>query len=118
MSQNINLNTFATSHEVALTWINQQLSELGLVVKSSFDLQTAKSVHTDCICPHHGTSQCDCQMVVLLIYAEDEPPVSLVVHSQDRYTYLSMMSMPSVNGDDTLAGKIFNALRYHNIQIT
>lgn len=117
MSQIVNLNTFATGHGAVLTWINQQLGKLGLVVKPSFDLQAAKSAHTDCACPHHGTSQCDCQIVVLLVYGEDEGPVSLVVHSQDNHTYLSMMAVPDVNKDDTLAGQIFKALRYQNIQI-
>lgn len=118
MSQITSLNTFIANHEAVITWIKQQLSKLALVVKPSFDLQEAKSAHTDCTCPHHGTSQCDCQIVVLLVYGEDEGPISLVVHSQDGYTYLSMMAVPDVSGDDTLAGKIFNALRYQNIQIT
>ena len=112
MSQIINLNTFATSYDGVFNWINQQLNKTGLVVKPSFDLQTAKSAHIDCSCPHHGTSNCDCQVVVLLVYSEDEGPISLVVHSQDGYSYVSMMGVPSAIGDGTLAGKIFNRLKY------
>jgi hypothetical protein len=118
MSQIVNLNTFANGHEAALSWINQQLSKLGMVVKPSFDLQAARSAHTDCSCPHHGTSQCNCQIVVLLVYRDDEGPISLVLHSQDEYTYLSMMGVPDVSRDDTLAGKIFKTLRYQNLQTT
>ena len=115
MSQIISLNTFATSHEAAISWINQQLKALGLIVRSSFDLQTAKSAHTGYTCPHHGTVQCDCQIVVLLVYGEDEGPISLVVHSQDGKTYLSMTGTPTADGKDTLAGKIIYTLGYQNI---
>jgi hypothetical protein len=115
MSQIINLNTFATSHEAAISWINQQLISLGLIVKPSFDLKTAKSAHTDCTCPHHGTRQCDCQIVVLLVYGENEGPISLMVHSQDGRTDLSMTGTPGAGGDDVLAGKIFHTLGYQNI---
>jgi hypothetical protein len=118
MSQLINLNIFAVGHESVIDWISQQLGKLDLVVKPSFDLQTAKSAHTDCACPHHGTSQCDCQIVVLLVYHQDHAPVSLLVHSQDGITQLSMMAISGVAGDDTLAGKVFAALRYQNIQTT
>ena len=118
MSQLINLNIFAIGHEAVIDWISQQLAKLDLVVKPSFDLQTAKSAHTDCTCPHHGTSQCDCQIVVLLVYHLDEDPISLLVHSQDGYTQLSMMAMSGVAEQDSLAGKIFTTLRYQNIHTT
>ena len=117
MSQLISLNIFAARHEAVIDWISQQLGKLDLLVKPSFDLQTAKSAHTDCTCPHHGTRQCDCQMVVLLVYHLDEGPISLLVHSQDGNTQLSMMGISVVGGEDTLAGKVFTALRYQNIQI-
>ena len=117
MSQLVNLNIFAARHEVVIDWISQQLGKLDLVVKPSFDLQTAKSAHNGCTCPHHGTSQCDCQIVVLLVYHLDEGPITLLVHSQDGHTQLSMMGISGVAGDDTLAGKVFTALRYQNIQI-
>jgi len=116
MSQLTNLNIFATGHEAVIDWISQQLSKLDLVVKPSFDLQTAKSAHTDCTCPHHGISQCDCQIVVLLVYYQDQAPISLVVHSQDGYSYLSMAAMPDESGDKSLAGKIYDTLRYQNNQ--
>lgn len=118
MSQIIHLNTFATNHEAAISWINQELLSQGLIVKPSFDLRTAKSAQTKCTCPHHGTKQCDCQIVVLLIYGENEGPISLIVHSQDGKTFLSLMGTPVTNEKETLAGKIINALGYQNIQIS
>lgn len=116
MSQIIRLNRFPTTHEAAISWINQQLAAQGLLVKPSFDLQAAKSAHTDCTCPYHGTAQCDCQIVVLLIYDKSEGPVSLVVHSQDGHTYLSMIGEPDIIFNDMLSGKIFHALGHQSIQ--
>jgi hypothetical protein len=115
MSQRIPLTTFATCHEAAISWIDQRLSAIGLVVKPTFDLQVAKSAHTGCTCPYHGTAQCDCQIVVLLVYGGREGPISLVVHSQDGSTYLSMADKLSAEDEDTLVGKIIHALGYQNI---
>jgi hypothetical protein len=56
-------------------------------------------------------------MVVLLVYHLNEGPISLLVHSQDGHTQLSMMGISGFGGHDTLAGKVFTALRYQNIQI-
>jgi hypothetical protein len=112
----INVNTFTTSHEAALAWIRQQLSSLDLVVQPSFDLQVAKSSHANYSCPHHGTTQCNCQIVVLLVYYQNQAPISLVVHSQDGYSYLSMTGIPDESGDKSLADKIYDALRYQNNQ--
>lgn len=35
---------------------------------ASFDLPSVLTTPTGCICPHHGTDPCDCQMVVMLVY--------------------------------------------------
>ena len=118
MSQIIHLNTFATNHEAAISWIKQELLSHGLIVKPSFDLKTAKSAQTECTCPHHGTKQCDCQIVVLLVYSEHEGPISLIVHSQDGKTYLSIMGASVRHEEETLAGKIITTLGYQNIQIS
>jgi hypothetical protein len=110
MSQKFHLTSFAANHEAAISWVNQQLTATGLVVKPSFDLQIAKSAHPDCNCPHHGTSKCDCQIVVLLVYSDQEGPISLVLHSQDGKTYLSMTGIWTSWAEDELASKIMNAL--------
>jgi len=118
MSQIINLNIFATNHEAAISWIKQELLSFGLIVKPSFDLRTAKLAHTECACPHHDSKQCDCQIVVLLVYDENDGPISLIVHCQDRNTNLSMMNTPNVSEEPTLAGKVIHALGYKNINIS
>ena len=52
----------------AIDWVIHQVSGVGLQVMRTFDLQAARHDPADCPCPHHGTEQCDCQMVVLLVY--------------------------------------------------
>lgn len=71
-------------------WVNQQLTGAGLRTAQTFDLQVARLAHTDCPCPHHGTADCNCQMVVLLIYPQQGDPVTLVIHGQDNRTWLSL----------------------------
>jgi hypothetical protein len=114
------LISFSSNHETVIPKISQQLISQGMVVIQSFDLQVAKSIHTGCTCPHHGTKLCDCQIVVLLVYDENEGPVSLIVHSQDGRTYLSMMEIPDTEKDGTLEDKVFKAfgnLNTHNTPI-
>jgi len=71
------------------------LRAAGLSVTRTFDLQTARAGGSECTCPHHGTDQCDCQMVVLLVYADDSAPVSLVAHGQDGRCWLSLVDTPA-----------------------
>lgn len=118
MSQITPLIKFSASHEDAISWVNQQLSVLGLVVRPSFDLQAAKSAHAGSTCPHHGSAQCDCQIVVLLVYGQQGAPITLVVHSQDGNTQLSLIEQPNNKKDGLLAGKIVHALGYQNINIS
>ena len=114
MAQITPIITFTSSHETAIAWINKQLIAFGLVVRQSFDLQAAKSAHVACTCPHHGTAQCDCQIVVLLVYGEQVAPVTLLIHSQDGNTTLSMEGPVRPEMEDTLECKIIDALGHLN----
>ncbi len=71
-------------------WVYQQLIAAGLRVVQTFDLQVARLAHHDCACPHHGTAECDCQLVVLLVYQQDDEPSTLVIHSRDHSTWISL----------------------------
>jgi hypothetical protein len=82
----------------------------GLQVTRSFDFQVARSTHLDCSCPHHGTSRCDCQMVVLLIYGERSIPATLVIHSRNGQTELSLVDTPDLRMDTGLENAICKAL--------
>ena len=70
------------------------LTSSGLSVVESFDLQVARASHTGCVCPHHGTDQCTCQLAILLVYGEDAMPVSLMVHGNDERTELLIVETP------------------------
>ena len=71
-------------------WVNHKLTSAGFRVVQTFDLQVARLAHSDCPCPYHGTADCNCQMVVLLIYGKQDDPVTLVIHGQDGRTWLSL----------------------------
>ena len=74
-----------------LTWVKQQLPGAGFRVVQTFDLQVARLAHPDCPCPHHGTEDCNCQMVVLLVYGKQEDPATLIIHGQDGRSWVSLV---------------------------
>ena len=76
--------------EQVQAWVNEKLTGAGFRVVQTFDLQVARLAHPDCPCPHHGTADCNCQMIVLLIYQKKSDPVTLVIHGQDGRTWLSL----------------------------
>ncbi len=69
--------------EAAAEAVTAALSARGLRVQRSFDLRSARAGHSDCACPHHGTAQCTCQYVVLLVYGARGAPGVLTFHGQD-----------------------------------
>ena len=74
-------------------WITQQLIKVGLHVEQTFDLQVARVSHAGCSCPYHGTEQCSCQMVVLLVRSQEKDPLTLIVHGNDGQTNLSIVNL-------------------------
>lgn len=99
----------------AVAWIIRQVSNAGLQVLRTFDLQDARHDPAECPCPHHGTERCDCQMVVLLIYKDDYQPVSLVAHSHDGRTWFSLVDTPQQRADPWLQRTILQALPSESI---
>ena len=69
-----------------LAKVIQQLTGVGLQIEQTFDLQVARLSHIGCQCPHHGTDQCNCQLVVLLVRCEGKDPVTLIFHGSDSQT--------------------------------
>ena len=76
--------------EQVQAWVNQELTSAGFRVVQTFDLQVARLAHPDCTCPNHGTEDCNCQMVVLLVYQKKGDPVTLVIHGQEGKSWLSL----------------------------
>lgn len=90
-----------------LTLVNEKLVEAGFRTVQTFDLQTARPAHPGCSCPHHGTSDCNCQMVILLVYGKQEDPATLIIHSQDEKTGVSL----SGPGGDHATQNLGSAIR-------
>jgi hypothetical protein len=78
----------------AVAWAAQRLEQTGFQTVRTFDLQDARLAHLDCPCPHHGTEQCNCQMVVLLVYQGNYPPATMVIHGNDETSWFYLINMP------------------------
>ncbi len=77
---------FNCDSETATQTATTALTRHQLSIVRSFDLRSALGSHLGCDCPHHGTDQCNCQFVVLLIYGQAAEPVVLTTHSRDDWT--------------------------------
>lgn len=60
--------------------VTTALKSAGCQVVQSFDLHSAMTAHDGCDC---NPVPCTCQMVVLLVYAQEGPPNTLIVDSDD-----------------------------------
>ncbi len=110
----VNLSPFRSvdrSCSDALEWTQKQLTQVGLRPIQTFDLNTARAGAHDCGCPHHGTEQCDCQMVVLLVYGNSMEPVTLILHGNNGQTWLSIVEASQSRADTRLTAVIHQALR-------
>jgi hypothetical protein len=102
--------TLDCSSEEALRWTTKALSQAEFQVTTSFNLRTARAAHSECACPHHGTADCDCQMVVLLVYEKDALPATLLIHSSNGRSWLSLTDFPGQRPTPTLRAAISKAL--------
>ncbi|GEM_PF-514678 len=108
---------FDQSCDQVLTLANEQLKRAGFRVVQTFDLQVARLAHPDCPCPHHGATDCNCQMIVLLIYQKKIGPVTLVVHGQDGKTWISLAIPINGHSNQRLETAIRRALVPHRTDI-
>jgi hypothetical protein len=91
-------------------WVREQLTQAGLRVVPTFDLQIARLAHPDCTCPHHGTESCSCQLVILLVYGEQESPVTLVIHGQDGKSWISFATPLETRSRQSLESSVRHRL--------
>ncbi len=105
----------------ALQWAKKQLLQAGLRPIQTFDLHTARLALHDCPCPNHGTEECDCQMVVLLVYGKaadvstlpavvNTSPATLILHGNDGQTWVSIANDLQQRTDAKLINSIRQAL--------
>ncbi len=118
MIENVQLLSLKQGCEEATARAVSLLSGSGLRIIRSFDLQSARSAHVECACPHHGTAECTCQFVVLLVYGHTGAPVTLVAHGQDGFTWFSLVDTPRQPADSRLRAKITQALLPDNFYAT
>jgi hypothetical protein len=102
MNQANPLLSIPKSCEAALPHVLDALQLAGLQTVRSFDLKVARSLHSDCICPNHGTEKCDCQLVVVLVYGHDSPPATLIAHGRDRQTQFHLVDSPQQHPEPVL----------------
>lgn len=98
-------------------WVSQQLTGSGFRVVQTFDLQVARHAHPDCSCPHHGTDDCNCQLVVFLIYQKQGDPVTLVIHGQDDRTWLSLANPTGYRSNQHLEMLVRRVLTPHGSHV-
>jgi hypothetical protein len=94
MYQTTAILTLQFDSQAVIVQTIQRLERSGLQVMRSFDLSVARAAQVDCTCPYHGTENCDCQMVMLLVYGQDGQPVTLVVHGHDGKTHIALVDTP------------------------
>ena len=106
MNQATRLSTLNLDCETVIAKITRTLTQQGLRVVRSFDLQSACASFPDLTCPHHGNSPCDCQLIVLLIYGNDPTPASVVLHTHRGKTDVDLVDTPNNRPDPDLVEMI------------
>jgi hypothetical protein len=99
MNDNSPILMLDQSCDQAVDWVVDRFTQVGLSVMRTFDLQVARETQLTCPCPQHGTDICDCQMVVLLVYAGSKEPVTLIAHGNSDQTWLSVVDTPQQRAD-------------------
>src|SRR5688572_17889577 len=94
----------------ALPGVSKHLKEAGLRTVQTFDLHSAMAGTHGCSCPNHGTEECDCQMVVLLVYGTAAEPVTLLLHGNSKQTWISLADTILQNSNPQLQITIQKAL--------
>jgi hypothetical protein len=92
-------------------WLRRRLARLGLRLLQTFDLHDARLGTAACPCPHHGTNECDCQMIVVLVYGHSSQPLTLILHGNDGRTWISFVDRPGQRADSVTVGVIQKALQ-------
>ncbi len=90
--------------------LQRRLRQNGFRALQTFDLQDVRLELDDCPCPHHGTADCDCQMIVVLVYGKTPEPATLILHGHDGQTWISLAEQPEQTTDSNLVKAVRSAL--------
>ena len=102
LSENTPFLTLDKPCDEAIEWLIIRVKQAGLLPVRTFDLQVARQAQVSCPCPHHGTTHCDCQMVVLLIYEARAQPLALIAHGYNGQTRFSVVDTPQQRANPRL----------------
>jgi len=106
LSENTTLLTMDETCDEAVKQLSQKIRQAGLTPVCTFDLQVARQAQGACPCPHHGTEQCDCQLVVLLVYHAHTRPLTLVAHGHNGQTWFSLVDTPQQRAEPLLVDTV------------
>ena len=110
MRRGTELLTLNMNSKEAVKRIIERLSADGMEVIRSFDLQSARTAHVECSCPHHGSYLCNCQMVVLLVYDKLGIMLPVVAHGKDSSTHFALVKPPEQRLERKLKTKVLQAM--------
>ncbi len=106
MTQLLVLNN---STHFVIGWLTNLLQEAGLQLSPSFNFRTALPEGISCNCSHHFDN-CDCDLTVLLVYGSESQPVTLLAHSHNGRTWLSLVDDGEERPSSDLSLQIKSAL--------
>lgn len=78
----------------SVLWATRRLDRAGYQTMRTFDLRASHLAHFDCPCPQHGTQECDCQIVVLLVYQGKQAPITMIIHGSGRTSWFYLVNTP------------------------
>jgi hypothetical protein len=115
MNENI---LYDCNAEIAARAAAEALTRRGFRVVRSFDLRSALTplaAHSNCECPHHGTAQCTCQFVVLLVYGDPATgsggaPVVVTAHSREAQAQVQIVRDADARPDARLVEQVLAGL--------
>lgn len=91
--------------------IQDSLTDAGLRVLTSFDSRHMRAEATAIPCPHHGTAECSCRIVVILVYGLEDSPATLLVHGQDHGIMVSLTYPPGLRPSSLFLSQITQILQ-------
>lgn len=105
-----NAIVFDIDGQTVMQAITVALTQYKFYVMRSFDLRSTVTAHRECPCPIHGTADCPCEFVVLLVYGEAPEPVVLTTHCRDGQTAVRLVRDAVTIPDPHLAEQVMDVL--------
>lgn len=90
----------------AIQRTTRTMIDAGLRVVVSFDSRHIRLATDKEPCPYHGDSECDCQVVILLVYGSAREPATVLAKEQDGSTAISLATAPGVRPSARFENKI------------